>query len=537
MHIPLRFGDKTDNRIMTEKSFDLEFGTGGLRAVMGPGSDQMNEYTVGMATQGLANYISKHIGAEGATVVISYDCRNNSAAFARITAEVLSANGIGVYLFESLRPTPEMSYAIRKKGAVAGVMITASHNTKEYNGYKVSWSDGGQITSPVDKEIVAEVGKIKDSSEVRFAPVDGVVPGRIEMLGEDMDECYLRDILSLSLSPESVARHADLKIVYTPLHGCGVRLVPECLKRLGFRNIIHVPEQDVNDGNFPTVSSPNPEEAPAWEMAMAVAEREGADLILATDPDADRMGAAVRDREGNIVRLTGNQTAAILTYYLLTRRRELGTLHKGCFVVKTIVTTDLVADIAKEFGVKCENVLTGWKYLAEQVKLHEEDGEFICGCEESCGFNAGAFVRDKDAQLACALLAECAAWAADHGKSLYDLLQELYDKHGFWMETRYALVKSGKEGAAEIRKMLADFRTNPPKEVAGLTITRVVDYLQSDKTGLPASNVLQFFTQSGDVISVRPSGTEPKIRFYFSVKGDDAQAVTERLCKAFGVEE
>lgn len=522
---------------MAEKSFNLEFGTGGLRAVMGPGSDQMNNNTVGMATQGLANYISKHVGIEGAAVVISYDCRNNSAEFARITAEVLSANGIGVYLFESLRPTPEMSYAIRKKGAVAGIMITASHNTKEYNGYKVSWSDGGQITSPVDKEIVAEVNKMNDISEVRFAPVPEITPGKIEMMGEEMDECYLQDILSLTLSPESVERHADMKIVYTPLHGCGVRLVPECLRRLGFRNVFHVPEQDVNDGNFPTVSSPNPEEAPAWEMAIAVAEREGADLILATDPDADRMGAAVRNREGEIVRLTGNQTAAILAHYMLTRRREMGTLHKGCYVVKTVVTTELVADVAKEFGVTCHNVLTGWKYLAEQVKIHEGEGEFVCGCEESCGFNAGEFVRDKDAQLACSLLAECAAWAADQGKNLYDLLQELYAKHGFWMETRYALVRSGKEGAEQIRNMLAGFRENPPKEIAGLTIVRVVDYLKSEQTGLPTSNMLQFFTDRGDVISVRPSGTEPKIRFYFSIKGADAAVVTKRLCEAFGVSE
>ena len=522
---------------MVEKSFNLEFGTGGLRAVMGPGSDQMNINTVGMATQGLANYISKSVGIDNASVVISYDCRNNSAEFARISAEVLSANGIGVDLFESLRPTPEMSYAIRKKGATAGIMITASHNTKEYNGYKVSWSDGGQITSPVDKEIVAEVNKMSDISEVRFEPIADCPAGKIEMMGEEMDECYLSDILSLTLSPEAVKRHAEMKIVYTPLHGCGVRLVPECLKRLGFRNILHVPEQDINDGNFPTVSSPNPEEAPAWEMALEVAEREGADLILATDPDADRMGAAVRNREGKIIRLTGNQTAAILAYYMLTRRREMGSLHKGCYLVKTVVTTELVADIAKEFGVTCHNVLTGWKYLAEQVKLHEKDGEFICGCEESCGFNAGEFVRDKDAQLACSLLAECAAWAADQGKSLYDLLLELYDKHGFWMESRYALVRSGREGAEQIRQMLAEFRENPPREIAGLNIARVVDYLKSEQTGLPASNMLQFFTERGDVISVRPSGTEPKIRFYFSIKGDEAEAITKRLCAAFGVDE
>ena len=518
---------------MKEKDFNLEFGTGGLRAVMGPGSERMNDGTVGMATQGLANYILRHCGDAPASVVISYDCRNHSAEFARIAARVLSANGIDVYLFDDLRPTPEMSYAIRLKKAVAGIMITASHNPPEYNGYKVSWKDGGQITAPVDKDIVAEVNRMSDASEVRYTPLPGHKAGEIEMMGDAEDECYLRDILSLTLSPESVRRHADLKIVYTPLHGCGVRLVPECLKRLGFKNVYHVPEQDVNDGNFPTVSSPNPEEDPAWEMALAVAEREKADLVLATDPDADRMGAAVRDRNGRIVRLTGNQTAAILTWYILTRRKQLRTLHKGCYVVKTIVTTELIADIARDFGIPCHNVLTGWKYIAEQVKLHEGDGEFVCGGEESCGFNAGQFVRDKDAQLASSLLAECAAWAADSGKTLCDVLQDLYDQYGYWEETRFSLVRKGREGAEEIKQILCGLRSEPPKTLAGLPVVEVIDYLDSSKTGLPASNVIQFITSEGNIISVRPSGTEPKIRFYFSVKGPDARNKTEMLKNTF----
>jgi phosphoglucomutase len=513
--------------------FELEFGTGGLRAVMGPGGDQMNDMTVAMATQGLANYILKFAGSSRVSVVISFDCRNHSEDFARIAAKVLAANGIDVFIFESLRPTPKMSYAIRLKGAIAEIMITASHNPPEYNGYKVSWQDGGQITSPVDKDIVAEVGKIKDSSEVRFEPLDGIVAGKIVTMGANEDECYLRDILSLTLSHDSVKRHSDLRIVYTPLHGCGVRLVPECLRRLGFTNVYHVPEQDINDGNFPTVSSPNPEEAPAWEMAFEVAEREKADLILATDPDADRMGAAVRNREGRLVRLTGNQTAAILTWYILSRRKELGTLREGCYVVKTIVTTELIADIAQEFGVPCHNVLTGWKYLAEQVKIHEDDGEFVCGGEESCGFNAGQFVRDKDAQLASSLLAECAAWAADKGKTLCDVLQDLYDKYGYWEETRFSLVRKGREGASEIRQRLKDLRENPPTHLAGLPVVKVIDYLQSGKTGLPSSDVIQFFTSEGDIISVRPSGTEPKIRFYYSVNGPDASKKTELLKKEF----
>ena len=521
---------------MKEKDFNLEFGTGGLRAVMGPGSDRMNDGTVGMATQGLANYIRRHCGDAPASVVISYDCRNHSAEFARIAARVLSANGIDVYLFDDLRPTPEMSYAIRLKKAVAGIMITASHNPPEYNGYKVSWSDGGQITAPVDKDIVAEVNKMESRSEVRCEPAPGTVAGRIEMMGDAEDECYLRDILSLTLSPESVRRHADLKIVYTPLHACGVRLVPECLKRLGFKNVYHVPEQDVTDGNFPTVSSPNPEEAPAWEMALAVAEREGADLVLATDPDADRMGAAVRDGEGRLVRLTGNETAALLTWYILTRRRELGTLHKGCYGVKTIGPTDLIEAVARDFGVPCHNVLTGWKYLAEQVELHrEEGGEFVCGGEESCGFNAGEFVRDKDGQLACSLLAECAAWAADREETLYGLLQDLYKKYGYRQESRFSLVRKGAEGAAEIRRLLENFRKEPPKALAGIPVVMVKDYLKPEETGLPAADVLQFFSSSGDIVSVRPSGTEPKVRFYFSVTGPDAPEKTEMLKRQFNL--
>lgn len=521
---------------MKKKDFNLEFGTGGLRAVMGPGSDRMNDGTVGMATQGLANYIRRHCGDAPASVVISYDCRNHSAEFARIAARVLSANGIDVYLFDDLRPTPEMSYAIRLKGAVAGIMITASHNPPEYNGYKVSWKDGGQITAPVDKDIVAEVNRMSDASEVRYTPLPGHKAGEIEMMGAEVDKQYLRDILSLTLSPEAVAAHPDLKIVYTPLHGCGVRLVPECLRRLGFKNVYHVPEQDVIDGNFPTVSSPNPEEAPAWELAFKVAEREGADLVLATDPDADRMGAAVRDPEGNLVRLTGNQTAALLTWYILTRRREMGTLHEGCFVVKTIVTTELIAGIARDFGVPCHNVLTGWKYLAEQVLLHEHDGgEFICGGEESCGFNAGEFVRDKDGQLACSLMAELAAWTADRGQTIYGLLQKLYARYGFWKETRFSLVRKGPEGAEEIRKLLEGYRKEPPKTLAGIPVARVIDYLHPDRTGLPAADVLQFISERGDTVSVRPSGTEPKIRFYFSVRGPEADTLTETLKKQFGV--
>ena len=511
---------------------NLEFGTGGLRGIMGVGTNRMNKYTVGMATQGLANYILSHCKGDNPSVCISFDSRNHSKEFAKIAADVLSANGINVYIFDNIRPTPEMSYAVRLKGAVAGIMITASHNPKEYNGYKVSWSDGGQVTAPVDKEIVAEVAKITEPSMVKVE--SGLRCGEIMTMGADVDESYLKDLLSLSLSPEMCRKHSDLKIVYTPLHGCGVRLVPEILKRLGFENIIHVPDQDVSDGNFPTVVSPNPEEPAALKMATDMAEKTGADLVMGTDPDADRLGIAVRDNEGRIVLLNGNQTASILTYYILRRRSELGTLGKGKYVVKTIVTTELISDICARFGVPVYNVLTGFKYIAEVVKRREQLGEeFVCGGEESYGFNVGQFVRDKDAQVSSMMVAECAAWAAEQGMTLYQLLQHIYKEFGYRKEGLVSVVRKGITGAREIQQMMVDLRTNPPKELCGSPVEKVVDYLEPEKTGQPSSNVLQFFDEAGVVVSVRPSGTEPKIKFYFGAKGADADDKIEALKKQF----
>ncbi len=509
---------------------NLEFGTGGLRGLMGVGTNRMNRYTVGMATQGLANYIKENVDGD-ASVCISFDSRNNSRLFAGISAEVLSNNGIHVYLFDDIHPTPELSYSIRLKGATAGIMITASHNPKEYNGYKVFWSDGGQITSPVDKDIVAEVAKITDPSQVRFSPGDEC--GGIEIMGKDVDEAYLHDILSLTLSPEAVSRHNALKIVYTPLHGCGVHLVPEVLDRMGFKNVYHVPEQDVSDGNFPTVSSPNPEEPAAMKMALDKAEEVDADIVMATDPDADRLGIAIRSDDGGMLRLNGNQTASMLTYYILTRWKELGKLDSSKYCVKTIVTTELIADICKSFGVKCYNVLTGFKYIAEVVRAHEQDGEFICGGEESYGFNVGQFVRDKCAQVSCAMVAECAAWAADRGMTLHSLLKEIYAKYGYRLESMVYIVRKGKTGAEEISRIMADYRTNPPAEIAGCKVVKVIDYSKPETTGLPASNVLQFFDSEGDVVSVRPSGTEPKIKFYFGAVGDNAPEKVKALQDQF----
>ena len=510
---------------------NLEFGTGGLRGVMGVGTNRMNKYVVAMATQGLANYILKNVKSGDLSVCVSFDSRNNSAAFARITAEVLSANGIHVYIYDCLHPVPLLSYAVRKKHATAGVMVTASHNPKEYNGYKVYWSDGAQIIAPVDKDIVAEVNAISDPSMVKYK-ADGK-EGGIETMGDEMNNAYMDDVLTLMLSPESRARHKDLKIVYTPLHGSGVHIVPAILKRLGFENIYHVPEQDVSDGNFPTVMSPNPEEHSALEMAVAVADREGADLVLATDPDADRLGIAVRDNDGKMVLFNGNQTASMLTYYILRRWSELGKLDDTKYVVKTIVTTELIRAIAEKYGVKVYNVLTGFKYIADIVRRNEGKGEFICGGEESYGFNIGQFVRDKDAPISCAMVAECAAWAADQGKTLYQLLNDIYAEFGYYREALVSLVRKGKEGVEEIAAIMSDMRNNPPKELAGLPVTEVIDYDRPEETGLPKSNVLQFFNEAGDVVSVRPSGTEPKIKFYFGAKGADADAKIEKLRQQF----
>ena len=511
---------------------NLEFGTGGLRGIMGAGTNRMNKYTVGMATQGLANYIKAHVQGD-ASVCISHDSRNNSRLFAEISAQVLANNGIKVYLFESLRPTPELSYSIRLKKATAGIMVTASHNPKEYNGYKVFWSDGGQITAPVDKDIVAEVAKIEDPADVRFEPVAGQPKAAIEMMGIEVDECYLKDQLSLMLSPEAVAKHKDLKIVYTPLHGCGVKLMPEALKRIGFTNIIHVPEQDVSDGNFPTVASPNPEEPAAMAMALKKADETGADLVLATDPDADRLGIAVRDNDGKMVQLTGNQTWSFLTYYILKCWQELGKLNGKQYCVKTIVTSELIAAICQSFGVKCYNVLTGFKYIAEIQKQQEGKTEFVCGGEESYGFNLGSFVRDKCAQVAGCAVAECAAWAAEQGLTLYQLLQKVYKEYGLYVEKMVYIVRKGKSGAEEIQKIMADYRACPPKEIAGSPLVKVLDYNKPEETGLPKSNVLQFYNAAGDVVTVRPSGTEPKIKFYFGAKGDDAPAKIEALKAQF----
>ncbi len=509
----------------------LEFGTGGLRGVMGVGTNRMNKYTVGMATQGLANYLKQLYGDAPGSVAISYDCRNNSRYFADITAGVLLRNGIKVYLYSDIRPTPQLSFTCRYLHTNAGIMITASHNPKQYNGYKVFWEDGSQIVEPHDLNIIAEVGKITDPSQVLFNDDPDLKP---EYIGAEVDKAFLDAISTLMLSPESVARHSDMKIVYTPLHGTGSRTVYPFLAKIGFKNVIHVAEQDVNDGNFPTVVSPNPEEPTAMKMAMELADREGADIVLASDPDADRIGLAVRDDKGRIVLLNGNQIVTVITAYMLERWSALGKLKSGDpYMIKTIVTTELMAAICKKYGVQLYNVLTGFKNIARVVRENEGKRVYIGGGEESNGFNAGDFVRDKDSAVTCGLLAECAAYLLDRGQSIYGYLQEIYAEYGYYKEGLTSIYRMGKEGAAEIENIMKEYRSNPPKELAGSKVVKVIDYLYPEKTGLQKSNVLQFICEDGTITSVRPSGTEPKIKFYFGVRGDNADERLEALKKQF----
>lgn len=502
---------------------DLEFGTGGLRGVMGVGSNRMNKYTVGTATQGLANYLLKAFPNEEIKVAIAHDSRNNSTFFADITASVFSANGIFVYLFDELRPTPELSYAIRQLGCKSGVVVTASHNPREYNGYKAYWDDGAQVTPPHDKNIITEVKAINSIDEVKFTKDTS----KVKLINVEVDEPYLQAILDLTLAPEAVQRQADLKIVFSPIHGTGITLVPEILKRKGFTNVSVVEEQAEPNGDFPTVVYPNPEEREAMTLALKKAEEQDADLIMATDPDADRVGLAAKNNKGEFELLNGNQAATLLIYYLLKKWKENGKIDGNQIIVKTIVTSDILDRIAESFGVDCPNTLTGFKYIAAVIKELEGKKEFIGGGEESYGYMISDFVRDKDAIASCAMLAEMTAWAKDQGLSVFDLLAEVYEQYGFYLETLVSMTRKGMQGAEEIKQMMVAMREQAPATIAGSKVVKSIDYLASVEkdlvTGtekavnLDKSNVLQFFLEDGTKISARPSGTEPKIKFYISV--------------------
>jgi phosphoglucomutase len=502
---------------------DLEFGTGGLRGIMGAGTNRMNRYTLGMATQGLSNYLKKHANNPSSIkVAIAYDSRNNSSYFARVAADIFVANGFTAYLFESLRPTPVLSYAIRLHGCDAGVIITASHNPKEYNGYKVSWNDGGQVVSPHDKGIIDEVRKIRSVSEI----ASGGDPKKIIILGEETDSRFMAEVKKLSINPEIIKRNAGMGIVYTPLHGTGYKMVPEALAMYGFTNVHSVKEQSITDGNFPTLRSPNPEEPDALAMAVDLARQKGADLVMATDPDADRLGIAVRKPSGEFILLNGNQTGALLTWYIISQKKQKGELKGNEYIISTIVTSDLLDSIAAKNGVKSYKVLTGFKFFAELMRDLEGKEKYIGGGEESFGYLPGDYVRDKDAIGSCALVAEAAAWAQEHGKSLWELLLDIYAGYGLYREKLVNVVRKGAEGAGEIKKMMEGYRSNPPAEISGSKVIRIDDYLTLVSTDLVTgkkeplhmekSNVLQFFLDNGTKISVRPSGTEPKIKFYFS---------------------
>ena len=505
---------------------DLEFGTGGLRGIMGVGSNRVNKYTLGTATQGLSNYLKKIYPDQQIKVVIAHDNRNNSSVFANVVANVFSANGIYVYFFEGLRPTPELSYAIRSLGCQSGVMLTASHNPKEYNGYKAYGADGGQLVAPHDEAVMAEVLKIKDITEVNFKGIDS----NIEKIGKEIDEKYLDDLAKLSISKDAIQRQHDLKIVFSPIHGTGGVMVPPALKRFGFTNVITVDEQMIVDGNFPTVIYPNPEEAEALTLALAKAAEVDADIVMATDPDADRVGLAIKDDAGQFILLNGNQALCLLVDYVLSAWESAGKLDGDQYVVKTIVTSYMIDAIAASKDVECLNVLTGFKYIGEIMTQRQGKKTFVVGGEESYGYLVGEHARDKDAVVACCMFAELAAYYKDQGKSLYEVLLGLYIKYGFYKEKLISITKKGKAGAEEIKAMMDNYRVNTPTELGGNKVIMLKDYKTSTskdmRTGevvkieLPSSNVLQFFTEDGSIISARPSGTEPKIKFYCSVKSE-----------------
>jgi len=506
---------------------DLEFGTGGLRGIMGVGSNRMNIYTVGAATQGLANYLNKNFkDREQISVVVGYDCRNNSSLFAQITADIFSANGIKVYLFDDMRPTPEISFAIRHFGSQSGVMVTASHNPKEYNGYKAYWDDGAQVLAPHDTGIIDEVNKVTSATDIKFAGNKDL----IQIIGEDVDSVYLDMVKTVSIDPEAIARHKDTKIVYTPIHGTGMTLIPRALKMWGFESVHTVPQQMVRSGDFPTVVSPNPENAEALTLALNLAKEIDADMVMASDPDADRVGIACKDDKGEWVLINGNQTCLMYLYYIITQYKKLGKMTGNEFVVKTIVTTELIKTIADKNNIEMRDCYTGFKWIAREIRLSEGVKTYIGGGEESFGFLAEDFVRDKDAVSGCCLIAEVAAWAKDNGKTLFELLQDIYVEYGFSLEKTINVVKPGKSGADEIKQMMVDFRANPPQEIAGSKVVLTKDYqtlevkdAEGNVTALDmpdTSNVLQYFTADGTKVSVRPSGTEPKIKFYIEVKGE-----------------
>lgn len=533
---------------------DLEFGTGGLRGIMGVGSNRVNVYTIGAATQGLANYLLKEFSTlKEIKVVIGHDCRNNSRKYAEISADILSANGIKVYLFEDLRPTPEVSYAIRKLNCQSGIVITASHNPKIYNGYKVYWNDGAQVIPPHDKNIIAEVNRVT-VDEIKFNGNKSL----IEILGKDIDQEYINDLKTIQLSPESVKRHGNIGIVYTPLHGTGFTIIPDALKACGFSNIINVPEQDVLSGDFPTVVSPNPEDPAAMALAVKKAVETNADLVFATDPDADRFGAGIRNDKGEFILLNGNQTMLILIYYIITRKRELGQLTGKEYTVRTIVTSALTQVVSEKNGVEMFECYTGFKWIAAVMRELEGKRKYIGGGEESYGFLAEDFVRDKDSVSAAILFGEIAAWAKDNGKTLFEMLQDIYIEYGFSKEKGISVTKEGRSGAEEIEAMMKNFRENPIKEIAGSKVTLIKDFstlkaydLNIDETytlEMPTtSNVLQYFTEDKTKVSIRPSGTEPKIKFYLEVQSKlksredyyNIDAETEQkistICKDLGI--